>query len=185
LCLAKVLNPYIEYRKKAVAIINKERSEELAKPKEITPEQAKELEHRFDYRIIVTAFYDYFKTGKLDLGIAPVNYVYEQIETRHKLVTEPNDKKRERYNRVSENLAEILSKKRQDDESKTGVEFRKNVRKILSGGDEYSRSEAIKEICREEIIMEIFEDINRSNKSIEEALGVDAWVKQMKKNEKR
>ncbi len=175
--LSSVLNPYLEYRKAAIKEINKQRMELEAIPKKMTPEQIAESDRRFDYNFIVPAFYGYFKNGKLDFGTATIAHVYRQLDGRHKLIHESNAQKKERYNKVDKDLPRYLNKKTEDPITKLEFDFKDLAKKVIAGKDNFTKNEIVKEICREQLIMELFEVINKSPKSIEEMLKLTPeWI---------
>jgi len=176
--LSGVLNAYIEYRRKAVALINKERMElEVAKPKP-TPEQQLEIDKRMYYNCIAKADHDYLKTGKVDVGHVSSNHVYECMEKDLKILHTDNMEKKILYQKVSEELPRKMAEKISEmPKSTQQKDFRNTVRKAFSGEDDKTKNRLIQEECRFIIIRNFFQSHKAKNLSMNDTLGLTEWLK--------
>jgi hypothetical protein len=184
LYFAGVVNPYMEYRKRAIAIVNKERRDEEIKTLEQTPEEILEYRRRFVYKFIVPSFYNYFKTGNIDFETALVSHVYGLLEDDYSLIHESKEHKVDRCRRIYNDLPKILRKESEEPKTKLQQQFKDQVKKVLDGNDKGTRKAMVIEIARKEIIAELFEVINRSEKSIEQSLGLTEWIENKRKASK-
>ena len=178
LYLSGVVNAYIEYRRRAVAEINKKRIElEVAKP-EPTKEQQEEINRRFDYNCIAYAYHLYLKNGEVDFGHVSINHVYERMEKDLGIEIISKEDKKALFKKVSETIAGKLTEKiKAMPKNRQQIEFRKLVRKALSGEDEKNKQRMIKEECRAIALRNFFQDHKNKELDMNKTLGLTEWLK--------
>lgn len=176
--LSGVLNSYLEYRRKAIAEINKERMELEAVRPEPTESEQMEINRRFDYNNIAYAFHIYKKSGVIDFGHVPISHIYHRIDEVHGLVKMSNEEKKSLYIRVAKELPEKMNHKASEmPKGRKEIDFRTKVRKALAGDDEYTRRELIIEECRFIAIRNLFQRWKVKDQDILVILGLKEWVK--------
>lgn len=176
LYFSSVVNAYVEYRKRVVAQINKERVEKQAIKDELTPEQKTEINNRFLYNFIYLPFVSYCKKGGLDFGSVPIGHVYLTLEDL-KVINITNKQKKELHADVTLRIGAILKQRvAENPTTKNEIEFKNKVAKVLNGEFQKYRDAEIIEECRRLTILKTFEEYRLQKKDLLANLNIKKWA---------
>jgi hypothetical protein len=176
LYFSSVINAYVEYRRRIVAKINKERVEQQAVKDELTPEQKTEINNRFLYNFIYLPFVSYCKRGGLDFGSVPIGHIYLTLEDL-KVINITNKLKKELHADVTLRIGAILKKRvAENPVTKNEIDYRNKVAKVLNGEFQKYRDSEIVEECRRIILLNTFEDYRVGKKNLLANLNIEKWA---------
>jgi hypothetical protein len=173
---SSVVNAYIEYRKKIVAQINRERVEQQAVRNEPTEQEKQENNNRFLFNFIYTPYLEYCKRGVLDFGIVPISHIFLTLEDL-KIINVTNKEKKELHADVTLRIGAILKKRvAENPATKNEIEFKNKVAKVLNGEFQKYRDAEIIEECRRLTILKTFEDYRVQKKDLLLNLNIKRWA---------
>lgn len=147
-----VINNYIEYRKKAIARINKERMVEEAKQPELTPEEIELSNRKFDYHCVYKGFLKFKESNTLNFGHVPISYVYDRLTNQKQLIKLSENDKKKIVEEVSKEFSGKLLYSTYYGATKENKENIKSVRDIISGKNEIKQKIMFKNECMAKVI---------------------------------
>jgi hypothetical protein len=171
LYFSSVINAYIEYRKRIVAQLNKEREEREAIPPKLSQEETYEINKKFDYNYILKVYQKFCKDGSVDFGHVPVGHIYNRLENELKIIKVTNERKQEIYQHVKE----LLPKKMKEKVASGALDktLHDRIKNALAARDGRDMNSMIQDECRKIVITEMFISHKNQNLDIYKTLGVD------------
>ena len=166
--MSRIVNSYLEERKRSYKKIQLEKEKESLANKEMTEEQINISNKVFDRNTIYKSFLVYKKNRVVDFGIVPVSHVYKNLEERHNLFNLTDEKKRIIYLENKDVLmVELKNNSTKKSTSTREMNQKKVILRVLQGEDKGSLKKMVQNKCHLSMIESLFKGWDVKNVDVE------------------